>query len=157
MTAKSFPLVEGRNLDRQKLRFPPDFAGQLNLLFIAFRQWHQRLVDSWVPTAEALETETPGLVYYELPTIRALNRFSQIFINEGMRAGIPNAKARQRTITLYVDVDAFIADLGLPPEQDDIFVLLVAADGRVLWWSQGGYTAEKEEQLRTAVVLAQPA
>jgi hypothetical protein len=42
-----------------------------------------------------------------LPTIRALNAFSKFFINEGMRAGIPNPKSRERTITLYLEKDDF--------------------------------------------------
>jgi hypothetical protein len=154
MTDAFFPPVNGRNLDRQKLNFPSDFAGELNVVLLAFKQWHQKLVDTWLPTAEALEAEIPGLVYYELPTIRALNRLSQVFVNEGMRAGIANPKARQRTITLYLDIEPFIAKLGLPSEQNDIFVLLVASDGRVLWWCQGEYTAVKENALRTAVAAA---
>ena len=90
----SFPQVNGSNLRREKLTLPQDFEGQYNLLFVAFQQWQQTEVNSWIALAGRLEEQLPGLVYYELPTIRALNSFSRFFINEGMRAAIPNPKSR---------------------------------------------------------------
>ena len=86
----SFPVVNGSNLRREKITLPQDFEGQFNLTFIAFQQWQQEEVNSWIPLAEKLEEQFPGLVYYELPTIRSLGTFSRFFINEGMRAGIPS-------------------------------------------------------------------
>ncbi len=46
------PPVNGSNLNRQKLSFPQDFVGEVNLVFIAFQQWHQDLINEWVPLAE---------------------------------------------------------------------------------------------------------
>lgn len=71
----TFPIVNGSNLLREKLTLPQDFAGKYNLLFIAFQQWHQEEVNSWIPLAKSCEARFAGLVYYELPTIRALNAF----------------------------------------------------------------------------------
>jgi hypothetical protein len=101
----TFPTVSGSNLLREKLTLPRDFQGKLNLIFIPFEQWHQMEVDSWMALAKELEQQFDGLVYYELPTIQSRNSFYKMFINEGMRAGIPNPKTRERTITLYLDVD----------------------------------------------------
>ncbi len=42
--------------------------------------------------------------------------FSQVFINEGMRAGIPDPATRERTITLYIDKPAFQHALDMPDE-----------------------------------------
>jgi hypothetical protein len=98
-----FPTVSGSNLLRQKRILPQYFQGNFNLVFIAFQQWHQIEVDSWIPLAMMLEQQYEDLAYYELPTIQSLNSFSKMFINEGMRAGIPNPKTRERTITLYLD------------------------------------------------------
>jgi len=50
----TFPTVRGSNLLRQQLTLPKDFQGKLNLVFIAFEQWHQMEVDSWVPLAKEL-------------------------------------------------------------------------------------------------------
>ena len=81
----TFPTVNGSNLQRAKLTLPQDFEGDYNLLFIAFQQWQQDEVNTWIALAENCEARFPGLVYYELPTIRVLSGISKFFINEGMR------------------------------------------------------------------------
>jgi hypothetical protein len=91
-----------------------------------------------------------GLRYYELPTIQHRNILARTFINEGMRAGIPDPAPRERTITLYLDKAAFREALQLPHE-DDILVLLVDRRGRVLWRTEGPYTQERGESLEEAV------
>ncbi len=142
----TFPTVNGSNLRREKLTLPQDFAGEYNLLFIAFQQWQQDEVNTWIALAESLETQFPGLVYYELPTIRSLNALSKFFINEGMRAGIPNPKSRERTITLYLDKDDFRAALNLEDEEH-IFVLLIDQQGKELWRARGPHNQSSEAGL----------
>ena len=145
-----FPNVSGANLKREKLSLPEDFAGELVIALVAFQQWQQRQVDTWLPFAEQLEQEYAGVRYYELPVIRRMNILSRTFINEGMRAGIPNPKARERTVTLYLDKTNFRAALGIPHEQS-ICVLLLTSAGKVLWKTEGEFTTEKGEALRTAL------
>ncbi len=142
----TFPIVNGTNLRREKLTFPKDFAGRYNLIFIAFQQWHQDEVNTWIPLAESCEARFPGLVYYELPTIRALNAFSKFFINEGMRAGIPNPKSRERTITLYLEKDDFRTALGLEDEEH-IFALLIDHQGNELCRARGPHSQSSEAAL----------
>ena len=145
-----FPAVTGSNLQRQKLKLPQDFQGELNLVMIAFQQWQQTQVDTWIPFARQLEETYSGVRYYELPTIQRLNALARTFVNEGMRAGIPDPVARERTITLYLDKDAFRRALQLPGE-DDIHVLLVDGQGTVLWRAEGDFTPEKGDSLVAAV------
>lgn len=145
-----FPAVTGYNLLRQKLSLPQDFQGELNLVLIAFQQWQQGQVDTWIPFARQLERDHPEVRYYELPTIRRLNVLSRTFINEGMRVGIPDPIARERTITLYVDKNEFRQALQLPRE-DNIYVLLLDRQGKVLWRAEGALTPEKGESLAAAV------
>lgn len=78
---------------------------------------------------------------------------ARTFINEGMRAGIPDPVARERTITLYVDKRAFREALGLRSEEN-IYALLLDREGRVLWQAEGVWTAEKGEQLAEVVEQA---
>lgn len=148
----TFPTVSGSNLLREKLTLPQDFQGNLNLVFIAFEQWHQMEVDSWMTLAKKLEDQFVGLVYYELPTIQSRNSFYKMFINEGMRAGIPNPKTRERTITLYLDKAEFRAALGLPDE-DHIYVLVTDRLGKEYFRARGAYSPEGEEALRQALSL----
>jgi hypothetical protein len=145
-----FPTVTGANLQRKKLNLPQDFQGELNLVFIAFQQWQQNQVDTWIPFARQLEGTHAGVRYYELPTIQQLNVLARTFINEGMRAGIPDPMARERTITLYLDKTAFREALQLPGE-DDIHVLLLDRQGQVLWRTEGRFAPEKGDSLTAAV------
>lgn len=142
----SFPVVNGSNLRREKITLPQDFEGQFNLTFIAFQQWQQEEVNSWIPLAENLEEQFPGLVYYELPTIRSLGTFSRFFINEGMRAGIPSQKSRERTITLYLDKDEFRSTLSMEDE-NHIYILLFNKQGEEFWRERGSYNPEKQMEL----------
>ena len=143
----AFPTVNGSNLLREKLTLPQDFQGKLNLLFIPFEQWQQAEVDSWIDLANELEEQVSGLVYYELPTIQARNSFSKWFINEGMRAGIPNPKSRQRTITLYLDKAEFRASLDMTDEEH-IYVLVVDRQGKEFFRTRGSCSPEGEAALR---------
>ena len=146
----TFPTVNGSNLQRARLTLPQDFEGKYNLLFIAFQQWQQDEVNTWIPLAESCEAQYPGLVYYELPTIRSLNALSKFFINEGMRAGIPNSKSRSRTITLYLEKDDFRTALGLEDEEH-IFALLIDHQGNELWRACGPLSQSSEASLLEAL------
>jgi hypothetical protein len=145
-----FPTVSGLNLQRQELTLPQDFQGERSLVLIAFRQWHQTQVDTWIPLARQLEAAHPGLFYYELPTIQRLNVLARTFVNEGMRAGIPDPVARERTITLYLDKRAFRQALQLPGEES-IYVLLLDRQGQVLWRAEGAFTPDKGESLASVL------
>jgi hypothetical protein len=141
-----WPAVSGSNLQRKKLNLPEDLQGERNLVFVAFQQWQQKQVDSWLPFARQMEATHPGVRYYELPTIQRLNALARTFINEGMRAGIPDSVARERTITLYVDKVAFREALDLPAEEN-IYILLLDRQGAVLWRAEGAFTPEAGESL----------
>lgn len=136
-----FPTVSGSNLQREEFQFPRDFSGEWNLVVIPFQREQQRDVNTWIPAFQELERQYPGFIYYELPTIYRLPSLSRTFINEGMRAGIPDSKARERTITLYLDKDRFKHVLGIESE-DMIHLLLVDRLGRILWRSNGAYSAD---------------
>jgi len=143
----TFPTVSGSNLLREKLTLPHEFQGKLNLVFIPFEQWQQIEVDSWSALAEELEMQVDGLVYYELPTIQSRNSVYKMFINEGMRAGIPNPKTRQRTITLYLDKADFRTALDMTDEEH-IYVLVVDRQGKEFFRARGPYSREGEVALR---------
>jgi hypothetical protein len=148
--AVRFPRVSGSNLNRKRLNLPQDLEGRLNVVLVAFQQWQQGEVNTWVPAAQQLEAAHPGVRYYELPTIRRLNRLARAFIDGGMRGGIPDRLARERTITLYLDKESFRQALDMPDEEH-IYVLLVDAQGQVLWRERGVFTPDKQAALESRV------
>lgn len=145
-----FPVVSGFNLLRQELEFPRDFGGKLNLVIVAFKQHQQLTVNTWIPFVQEVEGTFPGFIYYELPTIYKMSGISRTFINEGMRAGIPDQTARERTVTLYLDKESFKSALDISNE-NDIHLFLVERDGNILWRTSGKFTEDKASELITAV------
>jgi hypothetical protein len=141
-----FPMVSGYNLNRQEFEFPRDFGGELNLVIVPFQQYQQTIVNTWIPFAQEVEVSFPGFIYYELPTIYEMSVLSRTFLNEGMRAGIPDETARQRTITLYLNKENFRSALNIPDE-NDIHLFLVDRDGNILWRTIGEYTTAKADEL----------
>ena len=145
------PTVKGSNLLRQKMIFPNDFAGDINLVFIAFLRRHQDLIDEWVPFVEELAKEHPELHYYEFPTLPRRGPIYRTFLNEGMRAGIPNEATRARTITLYLNKSAFRKALDIGDEHN-MWVYLFDKSGKVLWRTAGRFSSEKAAALNDAAV-----
>jgi hypothetical protein len=141
-----FPSVSGANLDREEFQFPRDFGGDFNLVIIPFQQYQQQIVNTWIPFAQETEVTFPGFIYYELPTIYEMPVLSRTFINEGMRAGIPDQTARELTITLYLDKSKFKSALEIPNE-NDIYLFLVDREGEILWRTNGAYTQAKADSL----------
>jgi hypothetical protein len=145
-----FPTVSGFNLDRQEFEFPRDFAGDLNLIFVPFLQRQQATVNTWVPFAQEIEASFPGVIYYELPTIDEMPMVSRTFVNEGMRAGIPDQKSRERTITLYIDTAKFMQATDIP-DKNDVHTLLVNRSGEILWRTTGNFSEAKGQELLAAI------
>ncbi len=142
-----FPTVSGFNLMREEFIFPEDFQGVYNLVIIPFQQRQQEDVNTWIPAAQELERNYPDLVYYELPTIYELPALSRTFINEGMRAGIPDQISRERTVTFYLDKSVFKNALGITTEQN-IQIFLVDREGNILWREEGLFTTDKNQSLQ---------
>ena len=138
-----FPNVTGSNLSGQRYNLPQDFEGTYNIAVIVYQRFQQRNVDSWGSLLERLARKYPPLRYYELPILPNYGWIQQRFIDGGMRGGIPDKTVRARTITLYLDVKKFNAELNLATI-DDIYVLLVDKQGEVLWRASGDYTPEQD-------------
>jgi hypothetical protein len=148
-----FPTVRGSSLSRQNYVFPGDIEGEVAFLMIAFQQYQQGDVNTWLPVAGELANEYADLAYYELPTIQRLTAPARAFIDGGMRTGIPDQQARDTTVTLYLDKAAFREALDIPTE-DIIVAMLINRQGDVLWRAQGPATEQAERDLRIAIAKA---
>jgi len=149
-TTATFPEVEGRNLEGWEFSLPGDFEGEANLVLIAFRREHQALVDTWMPPAAALSDTEARFRYYELPVLAGGYSLFRGFIDGGMRSGIDDLGARERTITLYLDKGSFRESLELPDE-DTIYALVVDPAGNVAAREEGRHTATKWVHIERAV------
>ena len=149
-----FPLVKASNLEKRVLNLPADFGGDRNLLLVAFERKQQKDVDTWLREMKRFEEFDPKFHYYELPTIQRPNSLMRWIIDNGMRRGIPDRKARERTITLYIDKLVFCDALQIL-DQKHIHVLLVNRTGDVLWRTEGLFDETKGEGLLSALKRSQ--
>ncbi len=145
-----FPSVKASNLEKRDFNLPADFEGERNLLLVAFEREQQKDVDTWLREMKRFEEIDPGFHYYELPTIQRPNAFMRWFIDTGMRHGIADRKARERTITLYLEKKPFLDSL-LITDQKKIYAFLVDREGKVLWRSEGVFDETKGASLRSAL------
>lgn len=149
----SFPRVTGRNLENREFTLPGDLEGELNVVLVAYERWQQDVIDTWTPHLGKLAAEFSGLRVYELPVISFAMRMMRVWIDGGMRYGIPDKAVRETTITLYTNVSAFNRALGLGSTRT-IYVLLVDRQGRVLWRGQDRFDPQQLAALRAAVAAA---
>ena len=59
-TGIEFPRLRARDLEGDDAWLPDAFAGDRNVVIVAFQRRHQALVDSWVPWLEDRAAEIPA-------------------------------------------------------------------------------------------------
>lgn len=150
-----FPAVAARSLTGVDLQLPAGFGGRLVVAVIAFRQGHQRLVDSWAPHLDALADRIDGLRWYELPVLGRQWAPLRPFIDGGMARGIADEMVCARTLTVYGDVGRVCRPLGIT-DRTTITTLLTDRAGQVHWRSAGGATATAIEALTSAAEALSP-
>jgi hypothetical protein len=148
--SSQFPIVSGLNLLGEQFNLPEDFSALYNIVVIAYTQEHQNDVYTWLPILAETEVNYSEFRYYELPTLPSYNPVFRAQIDGWMIAGIPDEDTRSRTITLYLDVDAFNEGIGVGNTQD-IQILLVSAEGKILWQESGAFSEEKGNSLLTNI------
>jgi len=130
-----FPKITGIDLDGKKQELPTVFKNEFNLVIVAFKREQQAEVDTWIKTIEPVLKENPNLSFYEIPLIYELSTFSRMWVNNGMRFGIPDKVARKRTITVYTNREEFFRITQM--KEDRIYALLIDDNGKILWRAEG--------------------
>lgn len=73
----------------------------------------------------------------------------RLWINNGMRMGIQDSKAREQTITVYTDREKFTELTGLTIQKID--ALIVDKNRKILWHQEGASTNSSEQDLLEAL------
>lgn len=150
-----FPAVSGKNLKRKRFNLPQDFPARQTLVLLAFWRQQQQDIDTWIPFATKLENTLPNFSYVELPVVYQMGKIRQFMLNEGMRAGIPDSAAREKTITLYLDKPRFFQQLEINSD-NEIQILLVGPGGEILWRTTGLFSSKKGVSLKQTIQKIQP-
>lgn len=148
---KVFPAVKGENLHGEEIVFPAALASNTcSVVIVAFLRSQQEIINPWLPGLVDLTKSERGFEFFELPTLKPMNRFTRWVIYRGMRSGIPDDKPRSRTVTLYLDKSKFNRALGVTSE-DTVYFFVVDQAGRIRWRCSGGFTEAKFEELKMQV------
>lgn len=149
-TLTMFPVVPARDLEKNDVMLPAAFAGECNVVLVAFQRQHQSLVDSWVPWLEKLALADSRMRFYEVPTIGRLWAPVRNMIDGGMASAIGDPVILRRTFTVYGDVRRLTEPLHIN-DRDTITVLLVNKRGGVEWSGAGGFSNAVAHELETAI------
>ena len=150
MITMFFPKVKGSNLEKKKYHIPEDLEGEINIVTVAFQQWHQGLVNTWVPYLEELKESFNEVSFYEFPTINRGYKGMRFMIDGGMRMGIPDKIVRSRTITLYLNKHDFMNKLDIRDDQN-ITTFLLDNEGKIILKIDGEYNPEKGELITNKI------
>lgn len=143
-----FPTVTGINLEGEEKTIPRDLGGELRVVCIAFERQQQEDVNTWLDKLTPEILAEHNLHFYELPVIYEASQAFRLWVNNGMRAGIRDVAARQRTITVYTDRDAFTSQLGL--RLSSITTMLLDTHGTIVWRADGRATDAALQELLAA-------
>ena len=141
-----FPKITGIDLEGKKQELPGVFKNKLNLVIVAFKREQQAEVDTWIKATESILKENPNLSFYEIPLIYELSAFKRMWVNNGMRFGIPDEIARKRTITVYTNRKEFFEITKM--EEEKIYALLIDNNGKILWRKEGVADDKKLSDLK---------
>jgi hypothetical protein len=145
-----FPVIEAETLRGRTIRLPDQLKGERNLLLVAYEREQQADIDTWLAVLDTFSVQPPAFAYYELPSLSSSYKWMRAVIDGGMKQGIPDRAQRDRTITLYLDVDWFRGQIGTAAEPG-IAALLVDRAGTILQRWYGRYSDEAGGQLRAAL------
>lgn len=146
-----FPAYPSRNLEKQEKTIPSELTGDYKLMLVAFLRDQQADVDTWSKPIETLckqfnRPDKEFLSSYEIPVLPKMDPAKELFIQGGMRLGVPNKIQREHIFSLYIDKDIFKKALKIQSE-NSIYIYLLGDKDSILWQTSGVYTPKKGKEL----------
>jgi hypothetical protein len=145
----NFPKIIGIDLQGKRQELPSAFEGRLNIVAVAFKREQQKDVDSWIVGVDEIIKNNSDINFYEVPLIYELGMVSRMWVNNGMRYGIPSEIARKRTITVYTNREKFFEIMKM--KEDRIYVLVLDNSGKILWQIEGMADEDKITSMKNFV------
>jgi hypothetical protein len=135
-----FPTVSGRSLEEVKITLPDDYAGEPAVILVGYLQRAQFDIDRWI--LGLLQAGVNARIV-EVPTVPGLAAgLASGWIDEGMRSGIPEEDWGS-VVTLYGSSADPVAEFTGNENGRLTRVLILDADGQVVWFDDKGYSARK--------------
>jgi hypothetical protein len=151
MALGRMPTIQAESLAERALTLPQDLPGERTLVLIAFERFQQKNIDTWI---DGMQLKSSTMSWIETPIIDPQNMFVRAMINGGMRRGIPDPIAREKTITLFTNRIEFSKAMGFSAWEKPgtmVYAAVVDRAGRVLALSEGDYAVEKAKVILDAM------
>lgn len=141
---ETFPRVVGESLDGPEFVIPDSLNGKPAVLLLGYAQDAQFDADRWL--MGLLQSEI-DIVIKEVPTIEGLmpGMFAGT-IDSGMRKGIPK-EDWSSVVTVYGDAGDIVEMTG-NTNPNNIRVVLLDGNGKVVWFHDRGYSARVMLELK---------
>lgn len=138
-------------MNKQVTAIPDDFSEQPLIVIAAFQRWHQNLVDESMENLDKMNMNDTHTVI-ELPVIKKYSMLQRMRLDGLMRAAISDFGVRQRTITVYLDKQAFRDSLNIPNEDTMYWFVVDHTTKSILLRGSGIMTPEDIRQIKTRTV-----
>ena len=138
-----FPTITGDNLLGNPVTYPADFRGQYVLTVVPFDQDQQVLADSWLPYVQDLAEQYPDFSYYNIPIFPDLETVYRLMARAGMIVLIEDAGLREITTTVFLENREVFLDALEIPDVEALQIMLMTAEGEVLWRESGAFSDDK--------------
>lgn len=147
-TGEVFPSVTGRSLEKERTALPQALAGEPAIILVGYKQRSQFDIDRWLL---GLLQANVSVQIVEVPTIPGLVPTSvSKWIDDGMRSGIPQEDWGS-VITLYGNAAAPVAKLTGTKNGQLARVIVLDAEGAIVWFDDEGYSATKALEVADVV------
>jgi hypothetical protein len=140
-----FNRLAARDLTGRTCWIPDVFAGERNLIFVAFRRQQQSMIDSWNSWLMTSFAES-GYCFYEVPVLAQWWAPVRSIIDGGMATAVLDQKARQMTLTIYGNVSRITRPLDIG-DRSTVSIFLTDHKGNVLDRATGSFDEETAERL----------
>lgn len=151
-----FPSVEGESLEEVATKLPESLAGRPAVLLIGYKQGTQFDIDRWLMGLLQAgigqgdgtgDGPGDGVQLLEVPTIPGLvPTMISGWIDDGMRSGIPQ-EDWAAVVTLYGGAAEPVAEMTGTENGRLARVIVLDAEGRVIWFDDTGYSVRKAMQI----------
>ena len=148
-----FPSVVGKSLEKERTELPEALAGEPAVVLVGYKQRTQFDIDRWLIGLIQADVNAQLL---EVPTIPGLSAtVVSGWIDDGMRSGIPQEDWGS-VVTLYGSAARPIAELTGTENGRLTRVLVLDAEGTIVWFDDEGFSASKAVEVADLVDAMAP-
>lgn len=152
-TGQPFPSVVGKSLEKERTELPEALAGEPAVVLVGYKQGAQFDIDRWLIGLIQADVDAQLL---EVPTIPGLSAtVASRWIDDGMRSGIPEEDWGS-VVTLYGGAARPVAELTGTRNGRLARVLVLDADGMIVWFDDEGFSPRKAVEVADLVADLAP-